>query len=1003
MSHALVTIAAPLNIVDVDGVRAMIETTLGNPVLADVRAAIEGNGGGAFVHFASLHAVPAGDGKSGHLVLEFSADGDEKDVIEGLAARLDHLITPVFARASDWKSTDTLGPYWLRHQVKIGWGLFDPPGLAFAGTPGMSVARIRDEGRLAHAAADILAKADPAMGALERLNMVRQTLGADPQWRWALAPPPAPVPAPDETSLLGKVGTLLPAFAATFLWPALLLYGVVCLFAAWNTTSVGAALTAILAFAWANWGTALLLTVIGLVILYAQLTAAESRDWTSSQTISPAVLEGILVRENQRGIAQNHMVSVTTLKPGFVRQLTIRFAFWIIGNLTALNPKPGHLGDIGTIHFARWVTIPGTRDFFFFSNYCGSWESYLEDFITRAHEGLTGVWSNTIGFPRATNLFFKGATDGERFKRFARASMVHTPFWFTAYPDLTTDNIRSNAAIRRGIGAAMTDEEAIDWLAQFASAIRPVDKIESSEVQSLVFGGLGFMPYGTAIVMKLSDDPAANRHWLAKVLPEIAFNDGRRLLRDAVVTLALSAGGLARMGLPASAIETFPAAYLQGMTGPGRERILGDTGANAAAHWWWGQENDHVALLVYGTSEAAAEALAQEMVSLAESAGHRDIHTIALEPVSPFASDRKEPFGFVDGTSQPVIRGTYRGLRNGDPIHLVEPGEFILGYPDNRNNLPPGPHMAATLDPAQCLPIGTTCRDFGQNIAEADRDIGRNGSFLVLRQLEQDRPALDAYCDAEAARLKDRLPEPYEITGEFIAAKMIGRWRDGSSIARFPYLSASMISARKGVSAVKPMARPASNPETTTAEAIAPAAGLPEAKVAVVAMTGAKAASRTGPVNTVAADNDFLFGAEDPEGLRCPFGAHIRRANPRDSLDPGSNDQIAISNRHRIIRIGRGYKPEAGQKPGLLFMCLNGDIERQFEFVQQTWLGSPKFLTLDHEVDPIVVDGEPGTNGFTIPSRDGPIALSPMPRFVTVRGGGYFFLPSRKLLQFLSR
>ena len=139
-----------------------------------------------------------------------------------------------------------------------------------------------------------------------------------------------------------------------------------------------------------------------------------------------------------------------------------------------------------------------------------------------------------------------------------------------------------------------------------------------------------------------------------------------------------------------------------------------------------------------------------------------------------------------------------------------------------------------------------------------------------------------------------------------------------------------------------------------------------------------------------------------PKRLRCPFGAHIRRANPRDSFDPGSNDQIAITNRHRIMRVGRVYQEKAGENPGLLFMCLNGDIERQFEFVQQTWLMSPSFHGLSCEKDPVLGDGETGACGFTIPSRDGPIALSPLPAFVTTRGGGYFFLPGKRLINYLS-
>jgi deferrochelatase/peroxidase EfeB len=148
-------------------------------------------------------------------------------------------------------------------------------------------------------------------------------------------------------------------------------------------------------------------------------------------------------------------------------------------------------------------------------------------------------------------------------------------------------------------------------------------------------------------------------------------------------------------------------------------------------------------------------------------------------------------------------------------------------------------------------------------------------------------------------------------------------------------------------------------------------------------------------------DNDFLFGAEDPEAKRCPFGAHIRRANPRDSLDPGNADQIAISNRHRITRVGRQYVPAPGQKPGLFFMCFCADIERQFEFLQQTWLKSPSFHGLACEKDPLLGDAQEGACGFTVPSPDGPIGLKPLPRFVTTTGGGYFFLPGRRLIDYL--
>src|SRR5213595_1562747 len=122
-------------------------------------------------------------------------------------------------------------------------------------------------------------------------------------------------------------------------------------------------------------------------------------------------------------------------------------------------------------------------------------------------------------------------------------------------------------------------------------------------------------------------------------------------------------------------------------------------------------------------------------------------------------------------------------------------------------------------------------------------------------------------------------------------------------------------------------------------------------------------------------DNDFLFGTEDPDGLRCPFGAHIRRVNPRDSFEPGSEDQLTISNRHRIFRVGRRYSPQNGLRhPGLLFMCVNADIERQFEFVQQTYMLGSSFHGLENEVDSLA--RRAGLSDvLTIPTERGPLRL----------------------------
>ena len=82
--------------------------------------------------------------------------------------------------------------------------------------------------------------------------------------------------------------------------------------------------------------------------------------------------------------------------------------------------RKGHLGQMGSVHFARWLVPPGTRHFVFFSNYDGSWESYFEDFIIKAAQGVSAAWSSSKGFPETRFLLTRGAADGDRFKRFAR-------------------------------------------------------------------------------------------------------------------------------------------------------------------------------------------------------------------------------------------------------------------------------------------------------------------------------------------------------------------------------------------------------------------------------------------------------------------------------------------------------------------------------------------------------------------------------------------------------
>jgi deferrochelatase/peroxidase EfeB len=148
--------------------------------------------------------------------------------------------------------------------------------------------------------------------------------------------------------------------------------------------------------------------------------------------------------------------------------------------------------------------------------------------------------------------------------------------------------------------------------------------------------------------------------------------------------------------------------------------------------------------------------------------------------------------------------------------------------------------------------------------------------------------------------------------------------------------------------------------------------------------------------------NDFGYYAHDRAGLRCPLGAHVRRSNPRDSFaDPTlpttEAEAVATANEHRLLRRGRPFTRASDGGQGLFFMCLNTDLERQFEFVQQSWLGSPIFAGLTDERD--LATGM--RTSFTTPTRAKPERRN-LSSYVTVRGGGYFFLPGLRALRYIA-
>ena len=1003
MTQSLVTVVVPI-----DGDHKQVNVALD---------ALRGGWGAAeperlaqlrdFVHFMSVVVVPkAGDGRA-FLLVELCADGHQDAILKRLATTIpDELVTVIQATGNkDAPGTlkdlasEELVSYLKAHSIRVGTKWFSgADGLLFCGTPGMTVRRIEHEARLATRIRGILDGDTEVRSALQRVEHVRSKIFADANYKWAFVSEPVPLLA-EAQRVVDITKSLAAAAFRDFIKPLIFvaLFAGLLLWLGLRTPLDQAIwhLTLILG---------LVLAVVGMTIKvgYDSLRCQEDDDVPFDEAPDAASLADIVQHEDKPGVVQNHLFGVSTLKPGWFRRVSLLVGLWVVAEYSRGRFRPGFLETIGTIHFARWVRLPGTDRLVFLSNYDGSWQSYLEDFIARAHAGLTGIWSNTQDFPKTSRLFSGGATDGPRFKRWARRQQQPTRFWYSAYPQLTTTQIRTNAAIRHGFAAVSNEIAAANWLALFGY-IAP-EQVEKEQISALVFGGLPLLPYAHCLFVRFGKQSAAKK-WLKGVSPQLAYGEHAQMANHCSVA-ALTANGLRKLGVDAAALATFPNAFEQGMSTPARAHALGD---RDTSEWLWGGTKSpavDATLILYAKEPDVLSALVRLQTSELKSLGHEVVEEVALQKLE---KTNVEPFGFVDGISQPIMRGSKHWSKPEYAMHVVEPGELVLGYRDNLGTIAPSPS-----------------RD--------GKDIGRNGTFLVMRQLEQHTEEFKKYVREKASKLEQdgRIPGFKGADLEhWVAARMIGRWRDGSSLVRNPHPpagggagaatktavapvftvmppSASVVAALQKVEAALSAAKAPSeaavahspaaeesrwaDPHTALSATVVVA---PSANV-VAALKKVEAALSPAPP-----DNEFQYGTEDPYGLRCPLGAHIRRANPRDSLDPGSKLQLAISNRHRILRVGRLFIPKPHGDPGLLFMCINADIERQFEFLQQTWLLGPNFHGLEDEIDPVVgYRGE--ADSMTVPTPNGPVRMSGLSRFVTVLGGGYFFIPGRSALDELA-
>lgn len=488
---------------------------------------------------------------------------------------------------------------------------------------------------------------------------------------------------------------------------------------------------------------------------------------------------------------------------------------------------------------------------------------------------------------------------------------------------------------------------------------------DARDTQAVVKTGFGKLQYRYLLLRIVEVAPA--RAWLRalRLRNMTEVGDGRKV--DQAIQLALSVTGLRALGLGGLVTEFSPEFEVGLGDDSSRSRRLGDIGDNDPSRWEWGiGEREPHALLMLFAESAAVDALAARLTGEARAHG-----LSTIDPILPNGTIiGREPFGFLDGISQPVpdFEGRRKpgGADDMDFHNFIAAGEVLLGYPNEYGLYTERPLLDARVAGATDLPLAA---DEPQK-----HDLGRNGSYLVFRQLHQDVRGFWRW-------VHDQAGEAGAVT---LAEAMVGRRLDTGE----PFTGLG----RTDIPGIDPNDRQNSFNYR----------GDTDGRVCPVGSHIRRANPRTG---------DYPQGRM---GLIKKLLALLGLSGTPEQ------DRIASTRFHRILRRGRAYgapldyreasKP-GGSAPetGLHFICLNANPARQFEFVQGAWLASAKFGGLSDEQDPMLGNripfpGDQPTDRFTRPQSEGRCLVNhAVPQFVTVKGGAYFFLPGLRAKDWLLR
>ncbi|SEJ51559.1 Dyp-type peroxidase family [Cyclobacterium xiamenense] len=467
-----------------------------------------------------------------------------------------------------------------------------------------------------------------------------------------------------------------------------------------------------------------------------------------------------------------------------------------------------------------------------------------------------------------------------------------------------------------------------------------MNKLEKEDIQGLLVRGYGNLPTARYLLYT-GTDPGMTLAFIREILPKITPASEKPA--SEAFQVAFTHPGLAFLQLPDAVLDSFSREFKEGMNDIHRQLILGDTGEHASHHWNWGDEPLHFLLLVYAKDEQQLEK------SMAWLDGLSQTHGVQLKQALPtgLLYGQKEHFGFRDDISRPIIRELV-GNTELDPETSFPAGEFIMGYKNLYDEFAPAPTVPQALDPQNKLPPHP---DYGEQ-----RDLGKNGCYLVFRQMEQRVSDFWQYMKTTAGDADAAIA---------LASKMVGRWPDGSPLTRCP-----------------------TQPDPSLSDAN-DFGFWEEDKAGLKCPIGAHI-RRTNP-------RDHLVTERTQKDSREMAAKHrmLRKGRPygpplSPELDP-----------HAILQ-----SPDDGSERGLHFICLVTDIRRQFEFVQNNWVNFHKFGGLENDADPIIGNHYQNerrkTDSFSIPEYPVRKVLSGLPNFTVLKGGAYFFFPGIRALHYLS-